>query len=105
MGMYYILMLRAATTTDVFNASAESRRRDMLILLAGRERSVGDIVEMLGLEQPSVPKHLRVLRDVDLVRARRDGRQMLYRTAGRPKVNGLVFRFPQEDFRDSKSNM
>lgn len=73
-------MSRAATTTDVFNAIAESRRREILELLASRERPVGDIVDMLGLEQPSVSKHLRVLRDVDLVRARRDGKQMLYRT-------------------------
>jgi DNA-binding transcriptional ArsR family regulator len=73
-------MPRAPTTTDVFNAIAESRRREILELLAGQERPVGDIVEMLRLEQPSVSKHLRVLRDVDLVRVRRDGRQMLYRT-------------------------
>jgi len=73
-------MSRAATTTDVFNAIAESRRRDILSLLAGRECPVGDIVDLLGLEQPSVSKHLRVLRDVDLVRVRREGRQMLYRT-------------------------
>jgi DNA-binding transcriptional ArsR family regulator len=73
-------MSRAATTADVFNAVAESRRRDILGLLAGQERSVGDIVAKLGLEQPSVSKHLRVLRDVDLVRVRRDGREMLYRT-------------------------
>ena len=80
MGMYFISMSRAATTTDVFNAIAESRRREILGLLASRERPVGDIVAMTGLEQPSVSKHLRVLRDVDLVRVRREGRQMLYRT-------------------------
>jgi DNA-binding transcriptional ArsR family regulator len=73
-------MSRAATTTDIFNAIAEARRREILELLASRERPVGDIVAELGLEQPSVSKHLRVLRDVDLVRVRRDGRQMLYRT-------------------------
>ena len=73
-------MPRAATTADVFNAIAESRRREILELLAAQERPVGDIVERLGLEQPSVSKHLRVLRDVDLVRVRREGRQMLYRT-------------------------
>jgi DNA-binding transcriptional ArsR family regulator len=78
--MYYLPMPRAATTTDVFNAIAESRRREILELLASRERPVGDIAAELGLEQPSVSKHLRVLRDVDLVRVRRDGRQMLYRT-------------------------
>jgi len=73
-------MSRAATTSDIFNAIAESRRREILELLASQERPVGDIVDLLGLEQPSVSKHLRVLRDVDLVRVRREGRQMLYRT-------------------------
>jgi len=72
-------MARAATTSDAFNAVAEPRRRDILSYLALQERPVGDIVASLGLEQPSVSKHLRVLRDVGLVRARRDGRQMLYR--------------------------
>jgi DNA-binding transcriptional ArsR family regulator len=73
-------MSRAATTSDIFNAIAEARRREILELLIEQERPVGDIVEQLGLEQPSVSKHLRVLRDVDLVMVRRDGRQMLYRT-------------------------
>ena len=71
---------RAATTADVFNAIAESRRRDILVFLAGSERPVGEIVDELGLGQPSVSKHLKVLRDVGLVEVRRDGRQMLYRT-------------------------
>ena len=73
-------MARAATTSDAFNAVAEPRRRDILNYLALRERSVGDIVATLGLEQPSVSKHLRVLRDVGLVHMRRNGRQKLYRT-------------------------
>jgi DNA-binding transcriptional ArsR family regulator len=73
-------MPRAATTSDVFNAIAEPRRRDILDYLAQSERPVGDIVAALGLEQPSVSKHLRVLRDVGLVHVRRDGRQILYRT-------------------------
>jgi DNA-binding transcriptional ArsR family regulator len=73
-------MSRAATTSDIFNAIAEARRREILELLASQERPVGDIVNLLGLEQPSVSKHLRVLRDVDLVRVRREGRQMLYKT-------------------------
>jgi DNA-binding transcriptional ArsR family regulator len=73
-------MPRAATTSDVFNAIAEPRRRDILDYLAESERPVGDIVAALGLEQPSVSKHLRVLRDVGLVHVRRDGRQILYRT-------------------------
>ena len=78
--MYKYGMARAATTSDVFNAIAETRRRDILMYLALKERSVGEIVATLKLEQPSVSKHLRVLRDVDLVRVRRDGRRMLYRT-------------------------
>jgi DNA-binding transcriptional ArsR family regulator len=73
-------MARAATTSDAFNAVAEARRRDILAFLALDERPVGDIVESLGLQQPSVSKHLRVLRDVGLVHVRRDGRRMLYRT-------------------------
>jgi DNA-binding transcriptional ArsR family regulator len=71
---------RAATTSDVFNAVAEPRRREILDYLALAERPVGDIVASLGLEQPSVSKHLRVLRSVGLVRVRRHGRHMLYQT-------------------------
>jgi DNA-binding transcriptional ArsR family regulator len=78
--MYYQLMPRAATTSDAFNAVAEPRRREILSYLALKERPVGDIVAALGVEQPSVSKHLRVLRDVGLVHVRREGRSMLYRT-------------------------
>jgi DNA-binding transcriptional ArsR family regulator len=73
-------MARAPTTSDVFNAIAEPRRRDILSYLAATERSVLDIADALALPQPSVSKHLKVLRDVGLVEARRDGRQMFYRT-------------------------
>lgn len=73
-------MSRAATTSDAFNAVAEPRRRAILSFLAQGERPVGDIVVSLGFEQPSVSKHLRVLHEVGLVSARRDGRQILYRT-------------------------
>lgn len=73
-------MARAATTSDAFNAVAEPRRRDILNYLAQQERPVGDIVVSLGMEQPSVSKHLRVLRNVGLVRVRRNGRHMFYRT-------------------------
>jgi len=72
-------MARAATTSDVFNAVAEPRRRDILNFLALQERPVNEIVLALGMEQPSVSKHLAVLKDVGLVAARRDGRNMLYR--------------------------
>jgi DNA-binding transcriptional ArsR family regulator len=73
-------MARAATTSDAFNAVAEPRRRDILNYLALQERAVGDIVTSLGLEQPSVSKHLQVLRNVGLVHVRRNGRHRLYRT-------------------------
>ncbi len=73
-------MARAATTSDAFNAVAEPRRRDILSFLALEARPVADIVDRLGLEQPSVSKHLRVLREVGLVEVRREGRQMFYRT-------------------------
>ena len=77
-------MARAATTTDAFNAVAEPRRRQILDLLAGGERSVGDLVERLGLSQPLVSKHLRVLREVGLVQVRDEGRQRLYRLDAGP---------------------
>lgn len=64
----------------MFNAIAEGRRRDILVFLADAERPVGDIVAALELAQPSVSKHLKVLRDVGLVDVRRHGRQMFYRT-------------------------
>jgi DNA-binding transcriptional ArsR family regulator len=78
--MYCLRMPRACTTSDAFNAVAEPRRRDILSFLALDERSVSAIVDALSLEQPSVSKHLRVLKDVGLVHVRRDGRHMLYRT-------------------------
>jgi len=73
-------MARAATTSDVFNAIAEPRRREILNLLAFEERSVGELVDQLECAQPSVSKHLRVLSDVGLVHSRRDGKRVLYRT-------------------------
>ena len=73
-------MARAATTSDAFNAVAEPRRRDILNYLALQERAVGEIVAALGMEQPSVSKHLKVLHNVGLVRVRRNGRHMFYRT-------------------------
>lgn len=73
-------MARAATTSDPFNAVAEPRRRQILEYLANEEREVGQIVVALRIEQPSVSKHLKVLHQVGLVRVRRNGRHMLYRT-------------------------
>ena len=76
-------MARAATTTDAFNAVAEPRRRQILDLLAQGERPVNDLVALLGLAQPQVSKHLRVLREVGAVSVREDGRQRVYRVDGR----------------------
>ncbi len=73
-------MARAATTSDVFNAIAEPRRREILMFLGPRERAVSEIVGRLDMDQPSVSKHLRVLRATGLVRVRCQGRQKLYRT-------------------------
>ena len=75
---------RAATTTDAFNAVAEPRRRQILDVLTEGERSVTGLVESLGLVQPLVSKHLRVLREVGLVDVRDEGRQRMYRLNGRP---------------------
>ena len=72
-------MARAATTTDAFNAVAEPRRRALLDALVGGERPVNDLVDELGLAQPQVSKHLRVLREVGAVDVREDGRRRLYR--------------------------
>ncbi|WP_119697186.1 ArsR/SmtB family transcription factor [Microbacterium halotolerans] len=71
-------MARAATTSDVFNAIAEPRRREMLMLLRARELPVTELSHELGMPQPGVSKHLRVLREVGLVRDRRAGKQRLY---------------------------
>jgi DNA-binding transcriptional ArsR family regulator len=75
-------MARAATTADAFNAVAEPKRRQILDLLAEGERPVNDLVRALGLSQPQVSKHLRVLREVGAVEVREDGRQRLYRLNG-----------------------
>jgi DNA-binding transcriptional ArsR family regulator len=75
-------MARTATTADAFNAVAEPRRRQILDVLAGGERPVNDVVRELGLAQPQVSKHLRVLREVGAVDVREEGRQRLYRLNG-----------------------
>ncbi len=77
-----LAMARAATTTDAFNAVAEPRRRQILEALSDGERSVNELVEALGLAQPQVSKHLRVLREVGVVDVRENGRQRLYRLNG-----------------------
>src|SRR5438105_9391297 len=75
-------MARAATTADAFNAVAEPRRRQILDALAGGERPVNDLVRQLGLAQPQVSKHLRVLREVGAVDVREEGRRRVYRLNG-----------------------
>jgi DNA-binding transcriptional ArsR family regulator len=75
-------MARAATTADAFNAVAEPRRREILDALSGGERPVNELVDLLGLNQPQVSKHLRVLREVGAVDVRHEGRQRLYRLNG-----------------------
>jgi DNA-binding transcriptional ArsR family regulator len=72
-------MARSSTTSDVFNAIAEERRRDILDTLVAGEKAVGTIVDDLSMSQPQVSKHLRVLSEVGLVRCRTDGRRRLYR--------------------------
>jgi DNA-binding transcriptional ArsR family regulator len=71
-------MARAATTSDAFNAIAEPQRRDILVLLRGGERPVTGLARELGMSQPQASKHLRVLREVGLVRVRGEGKQRLY---------------------------
>jgi DNA-binding transcriptional ArsR family regulator len=90
-------MARAATTTDAFNAVAEPRRRQILEILAAGERPVNDLVSLMGMAQPLVSKHLRVLREVGLVEVREDGRQRLYRLNGLPlkPIHDWVARFEQ----------
>jgi DNA-binding transcriptional ArsR family regulator len=77
-----LVMARARTTADVFNAIAEPRRRQLLDVLAGREHPVNELVRLTGLAQPQVSKHLRVLREVGAVDVRDEGRQRLYRLNG-----------------------
>ncbi|MHB8717760.1 MAG: ArsR/SmtB family transcription factor [Candidatus Dormibacteria bacterium] len=90
-------MARAATTTDAFNAIAEPRRRQVLDALGAGERSVTELVDVLGVAQPVVSKHLRVLREVGLVAARDAGRQRLYHLTGAPlkTIHDWVRRYEQ----------
>lgn len=83
MGIYAAQVARAATTSDAFNAVAEPRRRQIIHLLAHGEWPVNDLVHLLGVPQPQVSKHLRILRAVGAVEVRGDGRQRVYRLNGR----------------------
>jgi DNA-binding transcriptional ArsR family regulator len=71
-------MARASTTSDVFNAIAEPQRREILAMLRGGERPVTELAQALGMTQPGASKHLKVLREVGLVRDRKAGKQRLY---------------------------
>ena len=77
-GKYNCPMARAATTSDVFNAIAEQQRREILTLLRAGEGPVTELAQELGMTLPGVSKHLRVLREVGLVRGRKEGKQRLY---------------------------
>ena len=72
-------MARAGTTTDVFNAVGDVTRRRIIDVLAAGESTVSELVAALSVPQPQVSKHLKVLRDVELVRCRESGRQRFYR--------------------------
>jgi DNA-binding transcriptional ArsR family regulator len=78
-GIYVGTVARSSTTSDVFNALAEPRRRDVLDALITGEKAVGTIVNALSMPQPQVSKHLRVLSEVGLVKCRAEGRRRLYR--------------------------
>lgn len=90
-------MARASTTSDVFNAVAEPRRRQILTLLQRGERSVNDLARSLRVQQPQASKHLRVLRQVGLVTARGAGQQRLYslKTDGLRPIHDWVMTFPR----------
>ena len=80
MEYYSGLVPRASATADIFAAVADSHRRDILVYLAIQERAVNEIAETVKLAQPSVSKHLKVLREAGLVDTRRDGRRVFYKT-------------------------
>jgi DNA-binding transcriptional ArsR family regulator len=80
MGIYDAFMARATTTSDVFNAIAEPRRREIIDLLVnGKEHAVGDLVLRLRMPQPAVSKHLGVLRKVGVVTVSKRGQLRMYR--------------------------
>jgi len=78
MVIYTPVMARAPAASDVYNAIAEPRRRAIVELVCAGEFAVNDLADILEMDQPSVSKHLKVLREVDLVSVRRDGRRRLY---------------------------
>jgi len=75
-------MAPRTTTTDAFTAVADAGRRRLLDAIGSGEATVGELVDVLALSQPQVSKHLRILREVDLVLVRQDGRRRWYRING-----------------------
>ncbi|WP_104403006.1 ArsR/SmtB family transcription factor [Vibrio penaeicida] len=90
-------MARTKTTFDPFNAIAEPKRRELLEKLAGKEMTVNQLVASLGWSQPMVSKHLGVLKAVDLVRERREGRFRAYHVNGEQlkSIQDWVVQFEQ----------
>ena len=99
-------MARAATTSDVFNAIAEPQRREILMLLRAGERPVTDFARELGMTAPGASKHLRVLREVGLVRDRKAGKQRLYgldpRAATGPRVDRRIRAVLERELRPAR---
>ncbi len=72
------------TATAVLEAIAEPTRRRILDAVRGGERSVGELVDAVGMHQPGVSRHLKVLRDAGLVEVRSDAQRRLYRLRAEP---------------------
>ena len=83
---------------DAFEAIAEPNRRRILDLLRGGERPAGDVVEALSISQPGVSKHLKLLREVGLVRVRADGQRRLYSLDPREFAAIETWLAPYRDF-------
>jgi DNA-binding transcriptional ArsR family regulator len=83
---------------SAFEVLAEPNRRQILDLLRGRERSVGELVDYLGLSQPGVSKHLRMLREAGLVRVRHDAQRRWYGLCPDPLVEVDAWLAPYRAF-------
>ena len=85
-----------------YAALAEPHRREILDLVRERERPVGDLVELLGLSQPGVSKHLKVLREAGLVSVRAEGKQRLYALRAQPLAEVDAWLEPYRAFWSSR---
>ena len=85
----------SARGSQVFDAVAEESRREILDLLAGGPRAVGEIADETGLSQPNASRHLRILREAGLVEPRADGQRRIYelRPAGLAELMAWVAPF------------